>query len=125
MRVSLLIFVLWILGSIVTFYSFGTKLILPYAGVTIVLFALAVWLANKKPKPPTTLNSFALPMLFLLNFNLSGWWLFVLLLVAVWIWALTRKSSGDYDFGPGMAIVAALLITVACLVGAGFGWAMA
>jgi hypothetical protein len=48
MRVSILIFVLWILGSIATFYTFGTKLILPYAGVTIVLFALAVWLAGRK-----------------------------------------------------------------------------
>jgi hypothetical protein len=44
----MLIFVLWILGSIGTFYKFGTKYILPYAGVTIVLFILAVWLDNRK-----------------------------------------------------------------------------
>jgi hypothetical protein len=48
MRVNLLLFVLWILGSYATFHNFGTKYILPYAGVTIVLFALAVWLAGKK-----------------------------------------------------------------------------
>jgi hypothetical protein len=48
MRVSLLIFVLWILGSIGTFVGFGTKYIIPYALVTMALFALAVWLANKK-----------------------------------------------------------------------------
>jgi hypothetical protein len=48
MRVSILIFVLWILGSIATYYYSGTKYILYYAGVTIVLFALTVWLAGRK-----------------------------------------------------------------------------
>lgn len=91
--------------------------------IAVAAFALCAW--AWKPQKPTGLNSFALPLLFLLNFNLSGWWLLGLLLAAVWTWALTRKSSGDYDFGPGMALAAALIITVACLVGVGFGWALA
>jgi len=121
------IFAVWVLGSYFTFSHYGTKYIIPYALATMALFALAVWLANKKNQPPAagSAYSFALPVLFMLHFNLSGWWLLGLLLAAVWGWALTRKSSGDYDFGPGMALAAALIITVACLVGVGFGWALA
>jgi hypothetical protein len=126
-KALLLIFAIWVLGSIVTFATVGTKYIIPYALVTMALVALAVWLANKKNQPPTAGNAygFALPLLFLLHFNLSGWWLLGLLLVAVWAWALSRKQEGDYDFGPGMALGAALVFTLACLVGVAFGWVLA
>jgi len=63
MKALITLFVLWVLGSIATFYFFGTKYIIPYALVTMGLFVLAVVLANKKNKPPTTLNGFALPAL--------------------------------------------------------------
>jgi len=63
MKAIIAIFVLWVLGSIATFATVGTAYIIPYALATMALFALAVWLANKKNKPPTTLNSFALPAL--------------------------------------------------------------
>jgi hypothetical protein len=77
------------------------------------------WLSDKAES--SKLNSIALPLLFLLNFHVSGWWLLALLFVAVWAWALTRKSSGDYDFGPGFALVGALIFSVACAVGVGAG----
>jgi lipopolysaccharide export LptBFGC system permease protein LptF len=48
MRISMLIFVLWVLGSIGTYYASGTKHIIAYALVTMALFALAVWLDNRK-----------------------------------------------------------------------------
>ena len=48
MKAVILIFVLWALGSYGTFARFGTKYIIPYALVTMALFALGVWLANKK-----------------------------------------------------------------------------
>jgi hypothetical protein len=121
MKTLIALFVIWVIGSICTFKFLGTGYIIPYALVTMALFALAVWLAGKKPKPPTTLNSFALPLLFLVNFHLSGWVLLGLLFVAVWAWALTRKASGDYDFGPGFALVGALVFSVACVIGVGFG----
>jgi hypothetical protein len=64
MKALLTIFALWVAGSIAIFYFFGTKYIIPYALVTMALFALAVWIANKNNKPPTAaLNSFALPLL--------------------------------------------------------------
>ena len=61
MKTLIALFILWVLGSIATFATVGTAYIIPYALVTIALFVLAVVLANKKP--PTTLNSFALPVL--------------------------------------------------------------
>jgi hypothetical protein len=121
MKALIALFVIWVIGSFCTFKFLGTGYIIPYALATMALFALAVWLANKKPKPPTTLSSFALPLLFLVNFHLSGWVLLGLLLVAVWAWALTRKASGDYDFGPGFALMGALVFSVACVIGVGFG----
>jgi hypothetical protein len=70
MKALLTLFALWVAGSIGTFYFFGTKYIIPYALVTMALFALAVWLANKNNKPPTAaLNSFALPLLLMLRVN--------------------------------------------------------
>lgn len=50
MKALITLFVLWVLGSIGTFVAFGTKYIIPYALVTMALFALAVWLANKKKR---------------------------------------------------------------------------
>jgi hypothetical protein len=97
-------------------------------GVVWVAFLLLKagigWLADRRAKKAKTLSCFG-PLLFFINFHLSGWWLLVLALVGVWVWALTRKSSGDYDFGPGMALCAAILVTLACLVGVCFGWVMA
>lgn len=93
--------------------------------VAVLAFGLCAWAWKPKPPASGSAYSFVLPLLFLLNFNLSGWWLLVLLLVAVWAWALSRKSSGDYDFTPGLALGAALLVTLACLVGVAFGWVMA
>lgn len=126
MKAIIAIFLVWAFGSWATFHWLGTGYVIPYALVTMAVFALCVWLANKKNQPPAAGSAYGFaPLLFLLHFNLSGWWLLGLVLAAVWGWAVTRKSSGDYDFGPGMALAAALLITVACLVGVGFGWALA
>jgi hypothetical protein len=50
MKAIITLFVLWVLGSIATFATVGTKYIIPYALATMALFALAVWLANKKNK---------------------------------------------------------------------------
>lgn len=48
MKTVILIFAVWAGGSYLTFSRFGTRYIIPYAVVTMALFALAVWLANKK-----------------------------------------------------------------------------
>lgn len=48
MKALILLFVLWVLGSYGMFDRFGAKYIIPYALVTMALFALGVWLANKK-----------------------------------------------------------------------------
>jgi hypothetical protein len=65
MKVSLVIFAIWALGSILTFVTVGIKYIIPYALVTMALFALGVWLANKKNQPPAAGSAygFALPVL--------------------------------------------------------------
>lgn len=48
MKYIIAIFIIWALGSFATFRAFGTSCIIPYALVTMALFALAVWLANRK-----------------------------------------------------------------------------
>jgi hypothetical protein len=65
MKALIAIFAVWVLGSYYTFSQYGTKYIIPYALATMALFALAVWLANKKNQPPAagSAYSFALPVL--------------------------------------------------------------
>jgi hypothetical protein len=46
MKALITLFGLWVLGSYFTFSRYGTRYIIPYAVVTMALFALAVWLAN-------------------------------------------------------------------------------
>lgn len=48
MKVLILLFILWVGGSYLTFTRLGTAYIIPYALVTMALVALAVWLANKQ-----------------------------------------------------------------------------
>jgi len=48
MKALILLFILWAGGSYFTFSQYGTRYIIPYSLVTMGLFALAVWLANKR-----------------------------------------------------------------------------
>jgi hypothetical protein len=48
MKVVAVVFLLWALGSFGMFKFFGTVYIIPYALVTMGVFALAVRLGNRK-----------------------------------------------------------------------------
>lgn len=79
------------------------------------------WLSDKAEGPGKgNLNSFAAPLLFLVSFDMNRWLLLGLLLAVVWTWALTRKREGGYipDLGRTAALVAAVIFTVAALIGA-------
>lgn len=98
------------------------------AGIAFVVFPLFPLLGGQfggkslNDKNGGTLNSFALPVL-LIHLSFSPWWLFALVLLIVWAWALSRKDSGGYlgGLGAGLAILAALIATVCLGLGAAAG----
>ncbi|GAA3940261.1 hypothetical protein [Hymenobacter algoricola] len=68
------------------------------------------------------LNNFALPVLLAIHLSFSVWWLVGVALVALWIWALTRKGEvGSYipDVWPIVAVCLASIVTFAFALGAG------
>jgi hypothetical protein len=88
------IFAVWVLGSYYTFSQYDTKYIIPYALATMALFALAVWLANKKNQPPAAGSAygFALPVLLMLG---VGSWQLGAGLILLALLAAAGKSVAD------------------------------
>jgi hypothetical protein len=94
MKALLLIFAVWVLGSIVTFATVGTKYIIPYALATMALFALAVWLANKKNQPPAAGSAYSLALPLLLMLGVGSWQLGADLILLVLL-AAASKAVAD------------------------------
>jgi hypothetical protein len=88
------IFAVWVLSSIVTFATVGTKYIIPYALATMALFALAVWLANKKNQPPAAGSAYGLALPLLLMLGVGSWQLGAGLILLVLL-AAAGKSVAD------------------------------
>lgn len=104
----------------------NTITLLGYAPLALcIVIYLVAWLVARFRKPPTTLNSVALPLLLAVHLTFSAWWLVGIGLTALWIWALTRTDEGTGDYGRGLGqvlcIILAAVVTV-CL-GAGYGLA--
>lgn len=93
MKALLIIFALWVLGSIATFATVGTRAIIPYALVTMALAALAIWRANKKNQPPAAGSAygFAMPVLAAGQLSIG----YLLAAIALLLVAYVAKAAID------------------------------